>query len=284
MTEQRQPGSRHERAGGTAAKKTTMTTEILVPTLGESVASATVARWLKKAGEAVAADEPLVELETDKVTVEVNAPSAGVIESIAADEGAEVAPGAVLGTIAPPAPRDAAASRRPGTAAAPTPPPTPAPATPPGRSRRWRSRAAPSGPVAVAGHRWRACAAARRGQADGREAASPPSRSAPAAAKDGRITKGDVLDFLAARARGAAAAAPSRGTRPARLEEGEERVKMTRLRLTIAAPAEGGAEHRRHADHLQRGGHGRGDGAAHRVPRRLREEARRAARLHVASS
>src|SRR5687768_1892766 len=77
-----------------------MATDILVPTLGESVSSATVARWLKKAGEMVAADEPLVELETDKVTVEVNAPSAGVIQSIAADEGAEVAPGAVLGVIA----------------------------------------------------------------------------------------------------------------------------------------------------------------------------------------
>ena len=60
-------------------------TDILVPTLGESVSTATVARWLKKAGEPVAADEPLVELETDKVTVEVNAPSAGVLEAIAAD-------------------------------------------------------------------------------------------------------------------------------------------------------------------------------------------------------
>ncbi|WP_332837795.1 biotin/lipoyl-containing protein, partial [Neoroseomonas rubea] len=77
-----------------------MMTDILVPTLGESVSSATVARWLKKAGEAVAADEPLVELETDKVTVEVNAPSAGVLEAIAAAEGAEVAPGALLGSIA----------------------------------------------------------------------------------------------------------------------------------------------------------------------------------------
>ena len=72
-------------------------TDIVVPTLGESVSSATVARWLKKAGDAVAADEPLVELETDKVTVEVNAPVAGVIAAIAADTGAEVAPGAVLG-------------------------------------------------------------------------------------------------------------------------------------------------------------------------------------------
>ncbi|MBR0677835.1 dihydrolipoamide succinyltransferase, partial [Roseomonas alkaliterrae] len=75
-------------------------TDILVPTLGESVSSATVARWLKKVGEAVAADEPLVELETDKVTVEVNAPAAGVLEAIAAAEGTEVAPGAVLGSIA----------------------------------------------------------------------------------------------------------------------------------------------------------------------------------------
>ncbi|MDT8262310.1 biotin/lipoyl-containing protein, partial [Roseomonas sp. DSM 102946] len=74
--------------------------DILVPTLGESVSTATVARWLKKAGEAVKADEPLVELETDKVTVEVNAPEAGVLEAIAADEGAEVEVGALLGSIA----------------------------------------------------------------------------------------------------------------------------------------------------------------------------------------
>ena len=74
-----------------------MATEILVPTLGESVSTATVARWLKKVGEAVKADEPLVELETDKVTVEVNAPSAGVVEAISANEGAEVTPGMPLG-------------------------------------------------------------------------------------------------------------------------------------------------------------------------------------------
>ena len=79
-------------------------TDILVPTLGESVSSATVARWLKKAGEAVAADEPLVELETDKVTVEVNAPSAGVLEAIAAAEGAEVGPAPCSGRSPPVAP------------------------------------------------------------------------------------------------------------------------------------------------------------------------------------
>ena len=88
-------------------------TDIVVPTLGESVSSATVARWLKKAGDAVAADEPLVELETDKVTVEVNAPVAGVIAAIAADTGAEVAPGSVLGSIQ----AGAAAAAKPAAAA-----------------------------------------------------------------------------------------------------------------------------------------------------------------------
>jgi 2-oxoglutarate dehydrogenase E2 component (dihydrolipoamide succinyltransferase) len=76
-----------------------MATEIKVPTLGESVSEATVAQWLKKKGEAVAADEPLVELETDKVTLEVNAPAAGVLSEIAVEEGANVEVGAVLGAI-----------------------------------------------------------------------------------------------------------------------------------------------------------------------------------------
>ena len=73
--------------------------DIKVPTLGESVSTATVARWLKKTGESVAADEPLVELETDKVTVEVPAPQAGVLGAIQAEEGAEVEVGTVLGTV-----------------------------------------------------------------------------------------------------------------------------------------------------------------------------------------
>ncbi|WP_022728554.1 2-oxoglutarate dehydrogenase complex dihydrolipoyllysine-residue succinyltransferase [Fodinicurvata sediminis] len=76
-----------------------MATEIKVPTLGESVSEATVARWLKKAGETVEADEALVELETDKVTLEVNAPAAGTISEITAEEGANVEVGAVLGLI-----------------------------------------------------------------------------------------------------------------------------------------------------------------------------------------
>src|ERR1044071_4499399 len=74
-------------------------TEIRVPTLGESVTEATIGRWFKKTGEAVAVDEPLVELETDKVTIEVPAPSAGVLGEIAAKDGDTVAVGALLGQI-----------------------------------------------------------------------------------------------------------------------------------------------------------------------------------------
>ena len=76
-----------------------MAADIKVPTLGESVTTATIARWIKKAGDAVAADEPVVELETDKVTVEVNAPEAGVLAEIIAPEGAEVEVGALLGRV-----------------------------------------------------------------------------------------------------------------------------------------------------------------------------------------
>src|SRR3954468_16298518 len=76
-----------------------MSVEIKGPTLGESVTEATVARWFKKAGEAVAADEPLVELETDKVTLEVNAPASGRLGEVAVDEGSDVEVGAVLGRI-----------------------------------------------------------------------------------------------------------------------------------------------------------------------------------------
>src|SRR6478736_8007192 len=104
-------------------------TEIRVPTLGESVTEATIGRWFKKAGDAVAVDEPLVELETDKVTIEVPAPSAGVLGEIAAKDGETVAVGALLGQItegaagAKPAAAPAAA---PAKAAAPAPAPAPA--------------------------------------------------------------------------------------------------------------------------------------------------------------
>src|SRR5712691_12646849 len=77
-----------------------MATEIKVPSLGESITEATVSKWLKRPGEAVAADEPIAELETDKVTLEIPAPVAGTLAQILAEEGANVPVGAVLGTIA----------------------------------------------------------------------------------------------------------------------------------------------------------------------------------------
>ncbi len=205
-----------------------MATDIKVPTLGESVTSATVARWLKKPGEKVALDEPLVELETDKVTVEVNAPAAGTLGEIAAAEGAEVEVGALLGTLAddapaltparPAVPRPVEVERpsanpRAGVNPPPSPPgPVARPATPPS------DRAPPPLPAAVRLMAESGVAKAQLGEGSG---------------KDGRITKGDVIDFLAKPAAAPAAAASPKA--PRALEEGEERVKMTRLRRTIAA-------------------------------------------------
>src|SRR3954464_14511800 len=89
-----------------------MATEICVPTLGESVSEATIGRWLKKPGDAVKADEPLVELETDKVTLEVNAPAAGTLGDISAKDGETVTPGALLGSIVEGADASASASAK----------------------------------------------------------------------------------------------------------------------------------------------------------------------------
>ena len=101
-----------------------MSTEIRVPTLGESVTEATIGQWFKKVGDTVAADEPLVELETDKVTIEVPAPAAGVLEAIAAEAGATVDVGALLGAIGGSGAGAAAAA----PAAAPAPAKTEVPA------------------------------------------------------------------------------------------------------------------------------------------------------------
>ncbi|NKC34474.1 2-oxoglutarate dehydrogenase complex dihydrolipoyllysine-residue succinyltransferase [Falsiroseomonas selenitidurans] len=196
-------------------------TDIVVPPLGESVSSATVARWLKKAGESVAMDEPLVELETDKVTVEVNAATAGVIESITAEEGAEVGPGAVLGTIA-----TGAASGKPASSGTPTAP-TPAPAAP-AQPKAEAPQPAP-GPVARPASSLPPGPAATKTMADAGVSAD---QIGGGSGKDGRVTKGDVLAFLA---KPAAAPAPAAAPKAARAPEaGEERVKMTRLRQTIA--------------------------------------------------
>ena len=215
-----------------------MATEIKVPSLGESVTTATVARWMKQPGEAVAADEPLVELETDKVTVEVNAPAAGVMGAISAAEGAEVEVGALLGTIeagrrgaaAKPAtsPRppakpvevataEAAPARIPAGVNPPPPPrgPVSRPATPPA------DVAAASAPLPRRPPRsWRS---ARRAGADGcRQRQGRPHHQ-------GRRPRLPTRPAPAARAAGPP-------PRPPRAEEPrEERVKMTRLRRTIAA-------------------------------------------------
>ncbi len=198
-----------------------MATEIKVPTLGESVTSATVARWMKQAGEAVAADEPLVELETDKVTVEVSAPAAGVLTSISAPEGSEVPVGALLGLL------------EPGAAAKPPPPPAPRPAAipqagvnPPPRALGPVARPA-TPPADVAAYAPLPAAAKLI-----EEQHLFPAELGPGTGKDGRITKGDVLAFL----NRPAPATPAPVARPPRTDEPrEQRVRMTRLRRTIAA-------------------------------------------------
>src|SRR6185437_12517121 len=106
-------------------------TDIRVPALGESVTEATVGKWFKQPGDAVAVDEPLVELETDKVTLEVPAPAAGVLSDVAVKQGATVAPGALLGQIkdgagAAAAPKAAAPAPAAKPAEAPKPAPAPA--------------------------------------------------------------------------------------------------------------------------------------------------------------
>jgi 2-oxoglutarate dehydrogenase E2 component (dihydrolipoamide succinyltransferase) len=193
-----------------------MAADITVPTLGESVTSATIARWIKKAGDTVAADEPVVELETDKVTVEVNAPQAGVITEIIAAEGAEVGVGALLGRV------DGAGAAKP--AAAPAAPKEPVHAAAP--TVGVNPPPPPSGPVPRPGLAPLPAAAKLM---DERNLTA--ADVGPGTAKDNRISKGDVLAFVN---RPAAAPAPV-AKAPRAPDVREERVKMTRLRKTIAA-------------------------------------------------
>jgi 2-oxoglutarate dehydrogenase E2 component (dihydrolipoamide succinyltransferase) len=192
-------------------------TEIRVPTLGESVTEATIGKWFKKAGEAVAVDEPLVELETDKVTIEVPAPAAGVLAEIAAKDGETVAVGALLGQIkegAGAAPKAAAAAPA-AKAEAPKPAPAAAPTT------KSETPLAPS--------------VRKLAAESGIEAASVAGTG-----KDGRVTKGDMLEAIERAAAQptpvaqTAAAVQLRAPSPADDASREERVKMTRLRQTIA--------------------------------------------------
>src|SRR4051794_24162213 len=196
-------------------------TEIRVPTLGESVTEATIGRWFKKAGDPVAVDEPLVELETDKVTIEVPAPSAGVLGEISAKDGETVAVGALLGQI-----NEGAA----GTAAKSAPPPKPAAAAPAAAAAAATvaSKAPPTdAPLAPSVRKLSA--------ESGIDAATVPGSG-----KDGRVTKGDMLAAIEKAAAAPtpvnqpAAAVQVRAPSPADDAAREERVKMTRLRQTIA--------------------------------------------------
>jgi 2-oxoglutarate dehydrogenase E2 component (dihydrolipoamide succinyltransferase) len=196
-----------------------MSTEVKVPTLGESVSEATIGQWLKQPGEAVAADEAIASLETDKVAIDVMAPIAGVMGQHIAKEGDTVTVDALITTIeagsgAPAAAKPAAAPAAAPAASAPAPTPSPAPA-----------------------------AAATEEASAGASVLSPAVRRAilehgidPATikgtGKDGRITKDDVLEAAKNKPASApAAAAPASAPASAR---NEERVKMTRLRQTIA--------------------------------------------------
>jgi 2-oxoglutarate dehydrogenase E2 component (dihydrolipoamide succinyltransferase) len=235
-----------------------MTTEIKVPTLGESVTEATVAKWFKAEGDAVARDEALVELETDKVTLEVNAPAAGVLEQIAAPEGSEIAVGGLLGLIADgegaaeaPAKKEpakeeqkeeakAAASR---AEAKEEPEPKEKPEKEPEPGARPAAEQAPEAALSPAVRKLV------------EEHDLDPSEI-PSSGKDGRLTKGDVLAFVEGggekrkdRGQAAPSSKPtSTDAQPQQREQAavvpfparpegprEERVRMTRLRKMVAA-------------------------------------------------
>jgi 2-oxoglutarate dehydrogenase complex dihydrolipoamide succinyltransferase (E2 component) len=196
-----------------------MATEIRVPTLGESVSEATVGTWFKKVGDTVKADEPLLELETDKVTVEVPAPAAGVLTEIVAQNGETVGLGALLGQIAEGAAGAATSAPAEAAPAKAAEPAAPAPA----------AAAAP----ASSGSSMPPAPAAAKLAADNNVSTGDIEGSG----KRGQVLKGDVI---AAIAKGPAAAAPAAAPaapRPVSSADDaarEERVKMTRLRQTIA--------------------------------------------------
>ncbi|MFC0204161.1 2-oxoglutarate dehydrogenase complex dihydrolipoyllysine-residue succinyltransferase [Novosphingobium soli] len=198
-----------------------MSTEVKVPTLGESVSEATIGQWLKQPGEAVAADEPIASLETDKVAIDVMAPHAGVMGQHLAKEGDTVTVDALIATIeegsgAPAAAKPAAApAAAAASAAAPAAAPVPSPA--PAAADEASAGAAVLSP------------AVRRAILEhGIDPATIKGTG-----KDGRITKDDVLE--AAKNKPASApAAPSAPAAAAPAGRNEERVKMTRLRQTIA--------------------------------------------------
>ncbi|RFZ86350.1 2-oxoglutarate dehydrogenase complex dihydrolipoyllysine-residue succinyltransferase [Shinella sp. WSJ-2] len=193
-----------------------MATEIRVPTLGESVSEATVGTWFKKVGDVIKADEPLCELETDKVTIEVPAPASGVLSEITANAGDTVAPGGLLGQISEGASAGAAAPAAAEKAVA---------AAPAAEAKPAASAAMPAAPAAA---KLLAENNLSADQVDG-------------SGKRGQVLKGDVI---AAVAKGITASTPAQAAEPVKVvaraasseadAPREERVKMTRLRQTIA--------------------------------------------------
>ncbi len=197
-----------------------MAKEIRVPQLGESVTEATIGKWFKAQGDAVKADEPLVELETDKVTVEVPAPAAGVLSSIAAQPGQTVNVGALLGAIEEGAAGAVAAKAEARPARAEEP-----------------KKAAEAAPPAAAGEAKPLSPAVRKII---EESKIDPNAIA-GTGKDGRLTKGDVLEQITKPAPAPVIAPPvapipaaPRAPSPQADAEREERVRMSRLRQTIA--------------------------------------------------
>ena len=195
-----------------------MATEIRVPTLGESVTEATIGKWLKKAGEAIAADEPVVELETDKVTIEVPAPAAGTLAEITVNEGDTVEPGALLGMIDAGAGAAPAKKEEPKKAEAPKQEAAkPEPATEKAQAGKTDMPASP---------------AASKALAEAGISADQVSGSG----KRGQVLKGDALEAIAKGVSSPATAAPAAARAPSSEDDGarEERVRMTKLRQTIA--------------------------------------------------
>ena len=199
--------------------------EIRVPTLGESVTEATIGKWFKKPGDAIAVDEPLVELETDKVTIEVPAPVAGVLGDIAAKDGDTVAVGALLGQIkegsgAAPAAKAERKVEAPAKAAAPAAP-QPAAAKP-----------APSSPAKAPAADMPLAPSVRKLAAE----SSMDATTVPGTGKDGRVTKGDMLAAIERAAAqpmpvtAPAAAVQVRAPTPPDDAAREERVRISRRR------------------------------------------------------
>ena len=199
-----------------------MSTEVRVPTLGESVTEATIGQWFKKVGDAVSADEPIVELETDKVTIEVPAPVSGTLEAISVNEGDTVEVGALIAAIAA-----GGAGAKP---AEDKPEEPKAQAEPEAKPEPAKAEAAPA---ASKSEMPPAPSAAKMMEEKGVDAASVEGSG-----KRGQVLKEDVLKALDKTGGDAPAKqeAPAQSKAPAKTEpqDGEERVKMTRLRQTIA--------------------------------------------------